>query len=345
MGFLNTVLGWARNAWNLIAGIPGDIGNALNHLWNFIGSLHTLVDHLFSVVSAGFDAANLGWLLWGVKSFEALVDAVQRIDGWMKRHHFNPLWAYINRRLAILKAWISFWYTRLWLLELQLYAKARAYAFQLTAAERSQRIQADKLEHAEMLKAVAQALATVQQEAASGYKAGNAQRVSVITRITDALATRNPLVKTLVSDLVRVLLDVIATENPLERAALGFLLTQVINRLGVDRVAGELLGALIGPLAANPNPGNLHDVADDLAKRVSAMEAQWAQYMTDGGPQLDQAGRDWKSLTSLGTDAALLAFFAAAVAAPDAWARDVARVAGPVVNGTIEGTVNLIRRA
>ena len=196
-----------------------------------------------------------------------------------------------------------------------------------------------------MLKAVAACLATVQTEAASGYKAGNRQRVSAITRITDDLASRNPVLRDLLSRTVTALLDLLAIDDPLLRLALSVLLKQVISRLGVDRVAGDLLASLIGPLAAGRDPRNLHDVADDLAARVSALEGAWARYMADGGPELDQAGRQWKELASWEMDAALLAFFGLAVADPGAWARDVADTAGTLADDTIRAVSGLIRRA
>ena len=189
------------------------------------------------------------------------------------------------------------------------------------------------------------ALAEVQTEAATGYADGSTQRVSVITKITDELATRNPVIRGLVSDLVTVLLDLIGTENPLARIAIGLLLKEVIGKLGVDRVAGDLLGTLLGPLIADPRPRNLHDVTRDLARRVSALEGQWARYMEDGGPELDQAGREWKRYTSLATDAALLGFAALAVADPDRWASSVADTLGVAVNDTALGIAHLIRKA
>ena len=344
MGFLKTLLHWASNAWNLIAGIPGDIGQALHHLWNFIGSLHALLDHLISRVVKDYLAAHLGFTLWGFAALEELFKVQFRIASWILRHFIKPLRAYTDKRLAQLKAWVSFWLTRLWLLELQLYAAARRYALALVTAEKQQRITADRLEHAAMLRQVAAALATVQDEAATGYKSGNTGRVSLIVKLTDELATRNPVIRLLVRDLVSLLLDVIATENPLERAALSFLLTQIINRLGIDRVAGDLLAALIGPLAGHPNPKTLHDVTGDLARRVSALEAQWARYMEDGGPEVDQAGKGWRDITSLGMDAAMLAFLGAAVANPTGWAREVSGTAGALASDTIRATADLIRR-
>jgi hypothetical protein len=306
--------------------------------------VHTLLDHLISIVVRNYDAYHLNFTLWGFQALEDLAGAVLRIPLWIRRHYLIPMMRDYIHRIALLKTWTSFWITRVWVLELQLYAAAKRYAAALTAAERQQRIKADQVEHAAMLKAIAQALATVQSEAASGYRAGNHQRVSAISKITDDLANRNPVVRGIVSTMVRILLDFLGTENPVERAAVGFLLTQVINRLGVDKVAGELLGALLGPLLGNANPKNLHDVTDDLAARVSALEGQWARYMTDGGPELDQAGRDWKRLTGLSVDAAMLAFFATAVAAPEQWAREVNNTAGRAVNGTIDTIASLIRR-
>lgn len=345
MGFLNTVINLAKSAWNIIAGIPSDVGNAIREVWKFIGSVHSLLSHLFGTINLALHMANLSWLLWGFYTTEAIWHALQRVSVWIRRHWLLPLWSAVLRRIAALKAWTAFWLTREYFLMLSLFAQAKAYAYRLVALERQQRIAAVNAEHAAMLRAVAQCLATVQAEAASGYKAGNTQRASVIAKIADDLANRNPVIRALVKDLVTGLLDLLAVDNPLLRLALSVVLREIIGRLGVDRVAGDLLGALMAPLLGNPNPGNLHDVTDDLARRVSALEAQWARYMTDGGPELDQAGRQYKSIASAGAQLALLAFFGLAVAAPDAWARDVADTAGTLVSDTIDGVSTLIRHA
>jgi hypothetical protein len=344
MGFLNTVINLAKSAWNLIAGIPSDIGRAIQEVWKFIGSVHALLSHLFGTINLALQMANLSWLLWAFYTTEALWHALQRVSTWIWRHYLLPQWLATLRRIGALKTWTAFWLTREYFLMLSLFAQAKAYAYRLVALERQQRIAADNAEHAAMLRAVAQALQTVQTEAASGYKAGNAQRASTIAKIADDLANRNPVIRGLVNDLITGMLDLLAVDNPLLRLALTALLRQVINRLGVDRVAGDLLGALMAPLLGNPNPKNLYAVADDLAKRVSALEATWQRYMHDGGPELDQAGRQYKSIASLPAEAALVAFFGLAVARPDAWARDVDATAGALVSGTIDRVSALIRR-
>lgn len=344
MGFLRSVLSYAATAWNFLLGISGDVGNALIHLFRFIGAVHSLLDHLVSRVLRDLLGEYFSWLLWLLYTLEQVMYAVARIESWVIRHIFRPLYFDYIRRIARLKAWVSFWFTRLYLLELRLYAAARAYALALFTAERNARIKAVNAEHAAMLAAVARCLQTVQNQASTGYKDGSGDRVSAIAKITDDLAARNPVLRGLINDLVGLLLDVIGAENPVERAALSFLLTRIINRLGVDRVAGDLLATLIGNLAGAGQPRTLHDVIDDLAKRTGALENQWAQYMADGGPELTQAGREWKNLTGLATDAALLAFFGAAVADPTRWARDVSATAGAAVNDTIGSVSALLRR-
>jgi len=199
-------------------------------------------------------------------------------------------------------------------------------------------------EHHKMLAGLKATLAEVQKEAASGYNAGTPDRKSTITRLLDDLAVTSPAVKGLVSDLIGLVIDVDTIDNPLARFIIQKLLAQVINRLGVERVIGDLLQRLIGPLAGQPKATGLYEVTRDVARRLAALEAQQADFMVNGGPEVEQAGRQWKDLASIATDAGLLAFLALAVADPEAWATGITDTAGPVANGAMTGLAGLLGR-
>lgn len=345
MGWFRGLLHYASLAWNAIFGAARDIESALIHLWNFTASVHTLLDHLFSRVARDMLSGYLQLVITLLHGIEDLGNAVWRIWPWLFRNHINPLRLWMLDRIRALRTWTAAQIRSLRALEFSLYYQSLRYALRLVTAERTQRIKDVMAARAYALQLVKAALSTVQQQAATGYADGNRQRVSAITKITDDLVNRNPAIRGLVGDFVRVLIDVIGTENPVERAVLQFLLTRVIDRLGVDRVAGDLLGKLIGPLAGNPHPKTLHDVVMNLAQRVSAIEEREADFMASGGPEIEQAGREWKAYTGLAVDAALLAFFGDAVADPAGWASMVAGTLGVAVDDSVASVAALIRRA
>jgi hypothetical protein len=342
-GFLRNVFHYATLAWGVVAGIPGDVGRALDHIFRFAASVHTLVDHLVSSVLRAAHAAILNVFSASMGLFSDIINALYRIDPFIRHKYVIPLVAWVNARIWALRNWTAARLTALALYVVSLYRKSLAYTQHMVGVERKQRIADVRAARTYALRLVAAAHAAIELEAVHGYRDGNSQRLTAIQKLTDEIAQRNPLIRALVKDFVTLLIDALGAENPLERIALQFLLREVINKLGVDRVAGDLLGRIAGPLIADPRPKNLHDVVKDLAQRVSGMENQWSDFMTDGGPEVEQAGKQWKSYTSAITDASLLAFFGAAVVDPHTWAADVAGTVGAVVNGTIDGVADLIR--
>lgn len=345
MGFIKTVLRLAGTVLGIIADIPGAFGQALHYLLNLVSAIHALIAHLIGTILRDLFWEQLLYDQVILGELHTLYHALQRVGPWIKVHLVTPLYKDTLRRIALLRADTLRRISAVRNEMIGRIALVRKETLTRLAGEAKARETADRAEHEAMLKQVANALATVQTEAASGYKAGNSQRMGAINKLIDELANHNPAVKGLVSDLVKLIVDILGAENPVERAAITFLLTQIIDKLGIDKVAGTLLSALLGDLIGNPNPGNLHDVTKDLASRISTLENQWSDYMADGGPELHQAGHEWKALSSLTADAALLAFFGFAVVNPDAWAKDVAGTAGALVNGTIGGVSTLIRKA
>jgi hypothetical protein len=212
------------------------------------------------------------------------------------------------------------------------------------AIERKARIGDIKAARAYSVKLVKAALATVNRDAASGYNSDRGRRESLITRLADEIATRNPAIRGLVKDLIKVLLDAIEIDDPLIRVALNTVLAKVVNSLGVDKVAGNLLTRLIDGIAGHGKPGSLRAVTADIAVRLSYLETQQAEFMEHGGPEIMQAGDEWKEYASLLGTAAIVGFFAQAVAAPDAWARELSDTAGVVIDDTVGAVVSLIAK-
>lgn len=184
----------------------------------------------------------------------------------------------------------------------------------------------------------------IEREAASAYRQGLDARLSLIQHLAGMLARFNPEVRHLLADLVGGVLDLASVDDPLARLVLGFLMKQVIDRLGIDKAAGDLVSALLAPLLGDPKPHDLHDVVLDISKRLQAMEQQWSTFFADGGSQVEQAGEQWQQLQNPVLAAALLANFGAAAADPTGWARTVADVIGPVTDGILIGAADLIRK-
>lgn len=258
-----------------------------------------------------------------------------RAIGWIDQNRINPFEQWVRRQIATLWATLRSDMRRVALAILHYYHLARSYTAQLVTAERKARITGDIKAEAYTRQQVTYALALIQKEAASGYALSLKTRMSLIQRLADVLISRNPLIKDAVKFIVQGLLDLLAIDNPIARIALGFAITSVVNSLGLDRAAGALLRDLIAPILHTGTPANLHDVIEQAGLRLGALEGQQAQFMADGGPEILQAGIQWRDITGLVADAALLAFLADAVIDPRRWARDVADVLGPVTGETV----------
>lgn len=185
----------------------------------------------------------------------------------------------------------------------------------------------------------------IEREAASAYRTGYPGRADLIARLLDLAVNRDPVVKDAVGLITRGLLDFVAIDDPPARWVIGFLLNDVISHLGVDKAIGALAGDLLAPLIGEPKPRNLHDVIGDITARLGKIEAWQAEFMAEGGPQVEQAGRDWRDITSLVGDASVLAFAATAVADPAGWAATINDTLGALGNATVAGVSDLIRKA
>jgi hypothetical protein len=344
MGWLKTAVGWARDTWNSITGVITNPAEVFGKIWKWLASFHGLIGWLFGTPVLSWLNAALANLAEHSAAWEALERLLARIPAWIKAHLIMPWVRLLLARLARLQRWTAAQLLALRILMMFLYLAARLYARQLTAAEHKAMVTAVAREHKAMLAGLKATLAEVQKEAASGYNAGTPDRKTVIGKLLDDLAVRDPAVKHLVSDLIGLIIDIDTIDNPLARWLIQKLLAEIIRKLGVEKVIGDLLERLIGPLAGQPRATGLYEVTRDVARRLTALEAQWADFMTSGGPEVEQAGKEWKDLASIATDVGLLAFLGLAVADPGAWATGIADTAGPVANGAMSGIAGLLGR-
>lgn len=345
MNIFATLGGWFRSAWNAVTGVPGDIGGALSKLWSLIQNQHNAISWIF-----GYPLLHAVWQVWSkVNTVSLIIDLIrklhQRQPGWTQITQIDPAVGMLRQLIAALRAWTGLQLFLLRVIVQALYEAALAYAWTLFQAERAARIQAVQAEHAAMLKAVAACLQTVQQQAASGYNAGMHDRLTTVERLLNDVADRAPEIRGLVNLLVKAVFDLETIDNPVLRFTIGHLLGVVVAHLGIDQATGGLIAALLGPLTGQGRPTTLAGVEKDVADRLGALEAQWADFMTKGGPEVEQAGQDWKDLTSLVADAAILALFGLAVTDPQAWATGVADTVGAVEAATLGAVMALIREA
>jgi hypothetical protein len=345
LNFLKTVLHYASVAWSGVTSAVENPVATLESVWHFIGSVQTLLDNLFSNVNKDVLHAYLMYLNWITEGMKDYLAMVVRIKNWIWGHQVNPTRINLLKAINAVKAYAARWIHWIIVFENLLYLRSIKYTLNMVTQERGARIKDVLAARAYSVKLVKACLATVQQEAADGYNSETKQRQSVIVKIADDLITRNPAVKTAVADMIKLMLDAAEIDDPLIRVALNLALGKVIDSLGIDKVAGSLMGDLIDSLTGSGPPKTLESVAANIAARITALEDNWADFMVNGGPEVEQAGESWKKWASIIGDAAIVGFFGAAVADPTTWAAGVNDTAGALVNGTVSGIADLIRKA
>lgn len=344
MGVFRSIGHWASNAWQSLLGLPSSAGRYGRDIWHFISATANGADYM---LSHPFEAtvntlSLLGGLITG--NMRAASSAANRLIGVQQGQVGPATQRWVIGLVGKLRAWVV---GEVWLLNDKIKVAiitADSHAWQMVHQELIRRRKAVALERARRERADRHVLQTVQREAASGYAAGLPDRGGLVKELADLIASRNPAVKGLTSDLVRGLLDLLAVDDPLARIALGIVVNHLIDRVAVDKPIAALLGDLAGPLLGQPQPHDLHDVIQDLAKRIGAIEGWQATFMADGGPEILQAGKEWASITSLAVDAGLLAFFGAMTVEPERWAADVSGALAAPVNDTIAAASGLLSR-
>lgn len=345
VGVIGSLVNWAKQAYSSITGAVSDLPGALAALWHYITSVHNVVSWLFGIPLLNWAEGLLRHLGLEHRAVQVISEALHRIPGWVwlamiaptrdfLQHEIVANWTRTLVMLAALRA-----------LVFTLYVEARAYTRQLVAIERVQRTEADHAEHAAMIQAVTAALATVQRQAATGYNSGLHDRLGVIGKLADDLVIDNPAVKTAIKDLVVAVFDLETIDNPVVRFVITKALQELVGKLGVDTVVGDLIARLLATVTGQPKARGLQDVTRDVSNRLNALETQWAEFMANGGADVEQAGREWHDLGNLTVAVGIVDMFALAVVDPAAWATGVADTIGVVGNDTLGAVFSLISKA
>jgi Transglycosylase-like domain len=167
----------------------------------------------------------------------------------------------------------------------------------------------------------------IDTRAANGYDPTLQARASLLTKLLDTAVAHEPLIAGLVSKLATAIIDLAGLEDPVLRIAMQLILKQVIDKLGINTALGAILNDLVGGILGGGPPKTLQDVTADIGKRLNSLEEGQAE-LAPLAPEADQ-------LHEMGTlifDAALLGYFAAAVAAPVATADDTVAVFATVTD-------------
>lgn len=344
MSTLGSIHHWARQAAAHVAARTSATPAAANGVWHWINSVAQGVKRLFSGPLAGFAKAVGFWghyvFWWDREVYHAYRAAIV----WIINGIHKWLTQYVNRRLAVVEAEIRRDRRQLLAAIVFAFKFAVGIARYLVGRERLARLREIawvKRDYKTRIKWLHQA---IEREAVSGYKAGYDSRLSTIQRVADLIANDNPLVRGLVKRLVTGVLDLAAVDDPVARIALGFILRHVVDRLGLDKVLGHYLSDLLAPLLGAPKPRGLAQVIVDLGARIDGIEKQWAEFMANGGPEVEQAGKEWEGIASLAGDAALLVFFGEMCYRPASFGRELSATAGTVINDTIIGAADLLRK-
>jgi len=342
VGWLDTLKQWASNAWGSITGAVANPVAALTNLWHYITSLHDALAWLSAnPLVKGYKSFLLNFTVIGL-AIRAAQAAIGRIGAWVWVHEVKPVRDQLQGEITALSRWAVAMFAAQQAEIVRDYLAALAYARKLVAIERAARIKADQAEHAAMLKTVAALHATIEKEAASAYNAGLNARLGVIGTILEDMAGHTPLIKDAVEFLLKDWVDIENIDDPVIRWLANKAIDEIVNNAEVDKAAGSLAQSLLGPIIGQPRANGLHDVISDLAARVAAMEQQWATFMKDGGPEVEQAGQEWKAVTGTLVNLGFLGFTGLAVADPAAWATGVSDSVGTVANDSIGAIVDLI---
>lgn len=167
--------------------------------------------------------------------------------------------------------------------------------------------------------------ATIDQRAAAGYDPTLRARGNLIQKLLDTVIAHDPAVAGLVGNLTTFIIDLAGVEDPVLRIAAQFVLKQIIDRLGLDSALKAMLNDLVGGILGGGNPNTLQSIMADIGNRLDALESGQAE-LSPLAPEAD----DLHEMGTLIFDAALLGYFAAAVADPVATANDTVDVFAPV---------------
>lgn len=168
---------------------------------------------------------------------------------------------------------------------------------------------------------------TIDSRAAAGYDPTLRSRGSLITKLLDTVIAHDPAVAGLVSDLAKFAVDLAGIDDPVLKIAANLVLKQVIDRLGLNTALQAMLSDLLGGILGGGQPKTLTDIMADIGNRLDALESTAAE-LAPLAPEAD----DLHEMGGVIFDAALLAYFTAAVADPVATADDTVAVLATVTD-------------
>jgi hypothetical protein len=336
-------IGLARRAARRIVAGDRKQQSTLNGIWQWINGVASGVGHFFTRTIPAYIRANLATVDQIVHALHDIADAYWRVVTWFDRLIWHTVAGWITRLRQQTQANLA---SAVRYLIRLIYVTTNTVLTTCLAKVRAERLARQR----EVARAEAQARLeirhihqVIEREAASAYRIDTGTRANLIIRLLDYAAVREPALRRIVGDIAGAIVDLLSVDDPILRIALGFLIRQVIDRLGIDRAVGALIHDLLEPILGQPKPAGLHDVVADISSRLIAMENQWAQFMEDGGSQIEQAGRDWRNITSLITSAAIVGFTAQAIANPDRWAAEISGTIGRAANDTATAAAKLFR--
>lgn len=345
MGVLKTLVGWATGAWDAITGAAGNPLDALTKLWHYVTSVHGLLAWIAGNPILQFYRAVLGHMSAIGLFIGAVRDVLRRLATWIWGHQVRPVRDQLAARITALRAWAVQQFSMvLGLIQLR-YLQALAYTDRAVGMEHVRMVLAVMTEHAHMLAGDKATLATVQREAAGAYRLGVHSRIGIAGDLLDDLITRTPAIKDLVNYVIAGALRLADIEDPVLGWLVGKAVDEITARVGVDQLAAQAVQSLLGPVIGQPPPADLAAVVKAMDGRIAALERSWADFMKDGGPEVEQAGKEWKGITGLAADAGILGMVALAVTEPAAWSAGIADTIGTVADDALTAIVDLIGRA
>lgn len=330
----------AQKTVNSKRATPQQTGNSL---WAFVNSVangfkeyigHPIAEFAKSVGAWAKSHEYLLFGVWGVAYHLAVwvINDVERRIVSLILHYIDQLKAWTFKQLQDVYFILAVAVTTL-----------RAQLVMALKAETRARIKA--VAHAEALakREVTALHQAIEREAATAYQSGNPGHLAAVSILGDAIGALEPALNRVVSRVIRYAVDLAEIDNPVIRFLAGKLISYLIAKLGVDKVAGEMLASLVNPVTHMGAPKGLPDVVTMLCGRLNALEQFNATFMADGGPEILRAGEQWRSETTISAGVALLAFFGSAVAEPDAWATAVADTIQVVIYDTASAVSKLIK--
>lgn len=311
--------------------------------WHWINGISDSIGHFFgtTIVNLAKVVRDLGFDY--IDAFREAVSAIWRLEAKFERYIWHTVWGWLFRLRKHTTAQIH--HTKLQLIRLLFVVSNQvlAVALKWVRSERRARIRDVNRARAQARSEIRALHHTIEREAASGYRVGQQDRLDLIQKLLDFAVTRNPILRDVVGRMVGLILDLLSVDDPPLRLLIGFLINHVIDKLGIDKAVGTAARDMLAPLLGEPKPRDLHDVVVDMSKRMLNGEAQWTQFYTNGGAQVEQAGDFWRNITGpLGT-AAIVAFSVEAITNPDAWAKEITDTIGRAANDVISGAEHIFK--